>query len=111
MLPGSNLRQKTFRINADSLKIDTISIVPKTFSIVNVPDSTYRLDFVNAVLYWNKKPGRTALLLFIVCFPFKLNPVAQRMSFDSVMNNFYVTPFEFNNGLTNAQRGIFDLEH
>ena len=31
------------------------------------------------------------------------------MKYDSVMNNFYVKPYEFNNGLTNAQRGAFDF--
>jgi hypothetical protein len=105
----SNLRQKFFKIDADSLKIDTISIVPKTFAIINVPPSDYRLDFINAILYWNKKPLTDSVTIIYRVFPFKLNPVAQRMNFDSVVNNFYVTPFEFNNGLTNAQRGVFDF--
>jgi len=105
---SSNLRHKTFKVT-DSLKIDTISIVPQTFSILNVPDSTYRLDFVNAILYWNKKPEIDSVIVTYRVFAFKLNAVTQRMSFDSVMNNFYVTPFDFNNGATNLQKGIFDF--
>jgi hypothetical protein len=69
----------------------------------------YRLDFVKAMLYWKKKPSLDSILITYRVFPFQLNPVAQRMSFDSVVNNFYVAPFEFNNGLTNAQKGIFDF--
>ena len=105
----TNLRQKVFKINADSLKIDSLSIVPKTFSVINIPSSDYRLDFVNAILYWNKKPVTDSVTITYRVFPFKLNAVAQRMSYDSVMNNFYVTPFEFNSGLTNLQKGIFDF--
>ncbi|MEI2737233.1 MAG: hypothetical protein V9F01_00440 [Chitinophagaceae bacterium] len=105
----SNLRQKTFKVEADSLKIDTISIVPNSFSVAYVSPSDYRLDFVKAVLYWKKKPDVETVLVTYRVFPFQLNPVAQRLSFDSVMNNFYVKPFEFNKGLTNAQRGIFDF--
>ncbi len=52
----SNLRQKNFKVTADSLKIDTVSIIPNTFSITSVPASDYRLDFVKAVLHWIKKP-------------------------------------------------------
>lgn len=106
---SSNLRQKYFKIEADSLKIDTTSIVPNTLSVINIPTSDYRLDIINAVLYWNRKPSVDSVLIFYRVFPFKLNPVAQRMSFDSVMNNFYVAPFEFNSGLTNSQKGIFDF--
>jgi hypothetical protein len=105
----SNLRQKTMKVETDSLKIDTISIVPNTFSVANVSPSDYRLDFVKAMLYWKKKPSTEMVIITYRVFPFHLNPVAQRMSFDSVMNNFYVKPFEFNSGLTNAQRGIFDF--
>lgn len=31
------------------------------------------------------------------------------MKYDSVMNNFYIKPYEFNSGLTNTQRGVFDF--
>ncbi len=107
--PISNLRQKIFRVGADSLIIDTISIVPKTFSIAYVPSADYRLDFVRGVLYWKKKPEADSILVTYRVFPFRLNAYTQRMSFDSVMNNFYVKPFEFNNGLTGEQKGIFDF--
>ena len=106
--PG-NLRQKTFTITADSIKVDTISIIPSTFLVENVSSSDYRLDFVKAILYWKKKPAVETIVITYRVFSFQLNPVAQRMTFDSVMNNFYVKPFEFNSGLTNAQRGVFDF--
>ena len=106
---ASNLRQKTFKVGADTIKLDTISIVPNTFSIAYVSSSDYRLDFVKAILYWKKKPSLESIIVTYRVFPFQLNPVVQRMRYDSVMNNFYVKPFEFNNGLANEQRGIFDF--
>ena len=101
--------EKTLKMETDSMKIDTISIIPNTFSIVNVTPSEYRLDFIKAILYWKKKPALDSITITYRVFPFQLDPVAQRMSFDSVLNKYYVTPFEFNNGLTNAQKGIFDF--
>jgi hypothetical protein len=44
----SNLRVKQWVINADSTILDTLSIIPNTFSVHNLPDSLYRLDYVNA---------------------------------------------------------------
>ena len=108
-LPVSNLRQRNLKVASDSLKIDTISIAPNSFSIAYIPASDYSLDFVRAVLYWKKKPAFDTVLVTYRVFPFQLNPALQRMNFDSVMNNFYVTPFEFNIGSTGGQKGIFDF--
>ena len=105
----SNLRQKVFKTNTDSLKIDTISIIPNTLFVAYVIAEDYRLDFVNAILYWKKKPVTDSVIITYRVFPYKLNPVAQRNSYDSVVNNFFVKPFEFENGLTNTQKGIFDF--
>lgn len=105
----SNLRQKILKVESDSTRIDTFSIVPNSLKIIDVPETDYRIDYVNSVIYWNKKPGAENIVLTYRVFPFRLNPSVQRMSYDSVLNNFYVKPFEFNTGLTNSQKGIFDF--
>lgn len=106
---GSNLRIKSFKITADSLLLDTISIVPSSFKVAGISPDDYRLDFVTAVLYWHKRPSQDSVLISYRVFPFQLNTAAQRMKYDSVMNNFYIKPYEFNSGLTNTQRGVFDF--
>jgi hypothetical protein len=106
---SSNLRIKSFKIAADSLLLDTISIVPSSFKVAGISPDDYRLDFVTAVLYWHKRPSQDSVLISYRVFPFQLNTAAQRMKYDSVMNNFYIKPYEFNSGLTNTQRGVFDF--
>ena len=66
------------------MKLDTISIVPRTLSIAGIPDSAYHLDFVTAILRWKQKPAVDSVLLTYRVFPFKLNPVAQHLNYDSV---------------------------
>src|SRR5688500_14403217 len=109
VISTSNLKQKLIRVELDSVKLDTSSIIPKTVSIAYVSPDDYRIDFVNAMLYWQKKPSLDSVIITYRVFPFLLNPSVQRMNYDSVMNNFYVKPFEFNKGLTPAQRGVFDF--
>lgn len=106
---GSNLRHKTFAVIADSISLDTTSIIPQTFLIEGIPSSDYRLDFINAVLYWNKKPAIDSITVTYRVFFYKLNPVAQRMKADSVINSMTIAPYEFNNELTEAQKGIFNF--
>ncbi len=106
---GSNLRHKTFAIAADSILLDTTSIIPQTFTIEGIPSSDYRLDFINAVLHWNKKPAADSVTVTYRVFFYKLNPVAQRMHVDSVINKMSVAPYEFNNELSGEQKGIFNF--
>lgn len=108
-VPASNLRQKTFTIQADSLKIDSLSTIPNTIEIKDIPAADYRFDFINSMLYWIKKPVTETITITYRVFPYKLNPVAQRMNYDSVMNNFYVKPYEFNDGYNEQQRGMFNF--
>ncbi|HMK26908.1 MAG TPA: hypothetical protein VK483_12835 [Chitinophagaceae bacterium] len=104
----SNLHQKVFKVGADSLKIDTMSIVPNSFSIKDIPASDYRLDFVKAVLHWKKRPTADSVIITYRVFPFQLNAAVQRMRYDSVMNNFYIKPYEFYSGV-GSQKDIFDF--
>lgn len=108
-VPVSNLRQKTFPIKADSLKIDSLSTIPNSIEIKDIPAADYRFDFVNSTLYWIKKPVTETITITYRVFPYKLNPVVQRMNYDSVMNNFYVKPYEFNDGYNEQQRSMFNF--
>jgi hypothetical protein len=107
--PLSNLRQKIFRVNADSIRLDTLSIVPAGFSVAHVAASDYRLDYVKGILYWNKKPAADSVTITYRVFPFRLTAAAQHMSYDSVLNRFYVRSVDNAIGLNGAQRGAFDF--
>ncbi|HRF23331.1 MAG TPA: hypothetical protein PLR98_04185, partial [Chitinophagaceae bacterium] len=105
----SNLRVKTVSTQADSLQLDSVSILPTTFFIKNIESSFYRLDFVNAKLHWNKKPATDSVVIQYRVFPFNLTASKQRISYDSVVNFFYVKPFVFNDGAGSIQKGIFNF--
>jgi hypothetical protein len=107
--PTSNLRRKTLTITGDSIRIDTLSIIPSTFRIDSVEPAAYRLDYINSILHWNKKPALQTVTITYRVFPYKLNAIAQRMSYDSIMNNMSLRPYEFNNELTDAQKGVFNF--
>lgn len=107
-IPKSNLRQKTIAVR-DTMRLDSISIIPNTLKIDSVDASDYHLDFVNSILYWNKKPSSQFITVHYRVFKQRLNPATQHMKYDSIMNNMALTPYEFNNELTEAGKGVFDF--
>ncbi|RYZ61383.1 MAG: hypothetical protein EOO14_05200 [Chitinophagaceae bacterium] len=107
--PLSNLRIKKLAATSDSIRLDTLSIIPTTFSVTEVDTADYRLDFVNAVLYWNKKPAFDSVSFVYRVFPVKLNAVTQRLSYDSIARNLYLKPFEFGREAAENAKGLFDF--
>lgn len=105
----SNLRVRKTPVIADTLRLDTLSIIPSTFTAPGIDSSDYYLDFVNAMLIWKKRPATDSILVSYRVFNYKLNPVTQRMPYDSVKHNIALEPYEFNNELSDAQKGIFNF--
>lgn len=105
----SNLRTKTIAIKGDSIVLDTLSIIPKTFTVNEADTSAYTLDFVNAVLRWKTKPLLDSVSIIYRVFPSKLNSVVQRVSYDSILKNLYLKPFVFNRGEEERRSGLFDF--
>ena len=107
--PPSNLKIKKISVKQDSLVLDTASVIPNTFRIHDVDTSFYRLDFVKAILYWKLKPDADSVIVSYRIFPYKLNSITQRLSYDSVLNNVYLKPFEFNRNDNAVSRGLLDF--
>jgi hypothetical protein len=104
-LPASNLRQKIYAIKADSIKLDTLSIIPNSVTVSTISADDYRIDYVKAILYWIKKPFLTTVTIRYRVFPFQFNAITQRLNYDSVVNKITIVPYaadEKNNSTKNA---------
>ena len=108
-IQGSNYRSKTVVLRSDTLLLDTLSIIPRTLTISRVPPSDYKLDFIRGLIYFAKRPEFDTLHITYRVFPYKLNPVAQRINFDSIVNRDYIQPFSDNENNIAGQRGMFDF--
>lgn len=82
----SNYREKLVPvIPGQPYQLDTLSIIPSSFSINGVDTSYYLLDYVNAVLYWKKSPSDSAVKVMYRVFPVSLNIKTQGRNFDSIV--------------------------
>jgi hypothetical protein len=106
-LTQSNLRRKFISTRETSVHFDSLSIIPNSFLITGIPDSTYRIDYVNANLTWRVKPLWDSVPVVYRVFPYRLNSSAQRMKFDTVMGKFVVTPLTMQN--KNETEALFDF--
>jgi hypothetical protein len=105
--PASNIRIKTIIPKADSVKLDSLSIIPNSFT-TNIPDSLYKLDYIRSILYLRQPRPDTIKVVYRV-FPVRLDMSAQRMNYDSVKNNLYLEPFEFGKENNTVNKGLFDF--
>ena len=105
----SNQRTKKIAANIPQV-LDNVSIVPNSFLIQGLDSSYYLLDFVNANLTWLKTVSMDSVEISYRVFPYKLNEVATRFRYDSVMNNFIAQPKSINQkGNAQAGNGLFDF--
>lgn len=84
----SSLRNKLLQNKGDTLWIDSLSIVPNTFSIKDVPAEQYKLDFFKSYLVWLIKPEKDYLECNYRVFPVSLEAGFQRRSFDSIFYRY-----------------------
>ncbi|HEV2482529.1 MAG TPA: hypothetical protein VGS79_22850, partial [Puia sp.] len=91
----SNLHEKYIPVKRGRIPFDSLSVLPSGFLVKDVPDSAYVLDWVNGSLEWKyPPPGRDSVLITYRDFPYKLNAVAKRFNYDSVIGNFLVRPYD-----------------
>ena len=91
----SNLHQKYIPVTRGRVPFDSLSVLPNAFFVKDVPDSAYVLDWVNGSLVWKyPPPGKDSVLITYRDFPYKLNSVAKRFNYDSVIGYFLVRPYD-----------------
>lgn len=104
----TNLRQKWISTKTDSVRLDSLSIVPNTFSILGVASEAYELDAINGLLAWKQKPALDSVFVSYRVFPARLNAVARKFNYDSISNYFLVRPFEMD-GTARQQESFFNF--
>jgi hypothetical protein len=75
--------------------IDSMSLIPGAFFMKDIADSAFTLDWVNGALIWTHPPaGTDSVLVTYRSFPYRLNAVARRFSYDSIESYMLVRPYE-----------------
>ncbi len=88
----SNLRQKKIPVSSTPLRIDSLSIVPGSFSIKDIPAADYLFDAIGSSLNWLIKPASDSVLVSYRVFPYRLNSSSYRYRYDSIANFFKAMP-------------------
>ncbi len=106
----SNLRSKKIPTTG-SINFDSLSVVPQSFYIKAFDTSYYLIDEVNALVTWKKKPTSDSINISYRVFPYKLNAVAKRFSYDSIINNFIIDKksFYYRDKLQPSTDALFDF--
>jgi hypothetical protein len=104
----SNLRSKKISTKTSSVKLDSLSIVPKSVIIPGIGFESFNVDEVNARLFWVNPPLMDSVMVTYRVFPYKLNAQVQRMNFEDIKNNFMTEPIAIDQN-TSFGKGMFDF--
>lgn len=107
--PVSNLHYRFFRVQSGITQLDSVSILPQTFTVSGIPDSLFVLDYVNATLYWKQRPAQDSVFISYRTFPFRLNAEVKRLNYDSIRNNFIIRPNTYASGSQQGQDNFFNF--
>ena len=105
--PKTNYVSKKISLTTDTITLDTLSIIPSTFSILNIAPNSYTLNFAKAQLIFTQKPTVESAWVSYRTFNYKLTNYLNLYNYDSVKYNALLSPVYSNNGTEN--KGIFDL--
>ncbi|HLY68788.1 MAG TPA: hypothetical protein VKR53_03595 [Puia sp.] len=106
---SSNLHRKYIHVQNETVSFDSLSIIPPTFSVAGVSDSSYTLDFINAKITWKQKPNADSVVITYRTFPFRFNSVVKRLNYDSIAGNFMVQPYTLTKNGQSADENFFNF--
>ncbi len=86
--PRSNLHKINISTKEQTIKLDSLSLVPGSVNIEGVSPYYYKVDEVNATITWLENPNRETVTVTYRVFPYKLNAVVRHLNYDSIRNNF-----------------------
>ncbi len=107
--PLSNLRYKPITTKVATVQLDTLSILPNTFSLPGINKDWYTVDYINARITWKQVPPVDSIWVQYRVFDAKLNAITKRLNYDSIMNNFLGQPFVFNDNSSQQTDRFFDF--
>jgi hypothetical protein len=105
----TNYHRKTIPVHGGRTTLDSLSIVPGTFSIRDVPTGAYQLDWVNGTLSWEHPPAGDSVTVYYRSFPYKLDAPGRRFNYDSIINYFLVRPYDAKHQGNDAEDNFFNF--
>lgn len=92
---AQNVRTRSFQIQGQQIKLDTLSIVPNSI-LSSADSSTYSVDYANATLTWKSIPNYDSLRISYRVFPFSFAQTYRHKDYDlNYDTNFAMRPFTY----------------
>ncbi|MEP7278438.1 MAG: hypothetical protein ABI813_07345 [Bacteroidota bacterium] len=108
--PVSNLRKKAISTRENTVRLDSLSILPNTFLLPGINKDWYSIDYINAVLSWKQKPPIDSIWVQYRVFDTRLNAITKHLSYDSIMNYFIADqPFTISDNSFRQSDRFFDF--
>ncbi|MBN4062372.1 hypothetical protein JYU20_04165, partial [Bacteroidales bacterium AH-315-I05] len=105
----SNLREKFISTKLDSIKLDSLSIVPNSL-ILTIDSSFYIVDYAKAKLFWKQKPEEDSMKIIYHVFPFSFSKEFKHKDIEKIEldQSGMLNPFKYT--VEKSNEGILEMK-
>ncbi|HOZ51867.1 MAG TPA: hypothetical protein PLU17_08425 [Chitinophagaceae bacterium] len=100
---------RKIQVSTDSLKIDSLSIIPHSFFITDIDTSDYTIDDAKALLRWKKRPLTDSIFIIYRVFPQNFTKRYFHKDAKQIEQSFVITPFYYDAIQANSGGAFIDF--
>lgn len=91
----TNIRTRKFACVADTIKLDSLSVIPQSVIISQSDSSNYFLNYSRSLLIWKKKPSTDSVEISYRVFPFAFSASYFHKDARQIDQSFAIRPFYY----------------
>lgn len=91
----TNVRSGKFACSTDTIKLDSLSIIPNSVSVFQKDSSDYILNYSKSVLIWKKRPATDSILITYRVFPIAFSSRYYHKDARQIDQAFAIRPFYY----------------
>ena len=105
----SQFRSKVVSTQIDSIRLDTLSILPSSIIINELDSSYYIYNFQNGFLVWKKKPLKDSVLITYRVFAFDFAKIYFHKNPLLIQQDYAVSPYQYDGNEANKNQPFIDF--
>ncbi|HUX84364.1 MAG TPA: hypothetical protein VMV20_03970, partial [Chitinophagaceae bacterium] len=103
-LPSTSLRTRMISTRADTVLLDSLSIVPGSFTMEGVADSDYLLDEPGSRLLWKIRPKADSVRVSYRVFGFSFSRTYYHKDLAKLYQSYVFSPYVYQGGAATSSR-------
>jgi len=105
----SNFKSKKISVQTDTLRLDSLSIIPQSVFIENIDTNTYQINYLKSILIWKVRPRQDSVSIRYRTFPLYFYQRYFHKDAQKIETNFAITPYYYDATEASSNKTFIDF--